>query len=69
MSQPGGGFRLFDLAVGRPGSVRRRSCSEAPLLPSAGVHGLLNFVGEPLEMLMQSAEHFTFGLICSLVAD
>jgi hypothetical protein len=33
------------------------------------IHGLLNFVGQPVEMLAQSVEHRAFGLVGGEIAD
>jgi hypothetical protein len=35
----------------------------------AGMHGLLNFIGQPVQMLMQPVEHLTLRLIRGQVAD
>lgn len=39
------------------------------LLLHRGLHGLLNFVGEPVEMFIQSVEQFAFGRIRRQVAN
>jgi hypothetical protein len=49
--------------------ISRTGATEAALLHRAGFHGLLNLIGEPVEMCVQSVEHFTFGLICGKVAN
>lgn len=46
-----------------------RPPTKAALLDRDGVHGLLNFVGEPVQVLVQPVVHFAFDPVRSQVAD
>jgi len=57
--------RQADIAFMWTNGFPRRDCSRPSsyltLLRLVGLHGLLHLVGEPIEVLMQSVEHFALG--------
>jgi hypothetical protein len=49
--------------------VAKRPPTEAALLRRVGLHGLLNFIGQPVKMLVEIVVHMALGGLGSEIAD